>query len=83
MYYVTRKWPILIEVETYAQENIVRKFLAMCGLEYEWRGDDTVRIVTTDPSQILYLKRNGIRVEHEKADTLSATSPVYDDSLLK
>lgn len=83
MYYVTRKWPILIEVETYAQENIVRKFLSMCELEYEWREDDTVRIVTTDPSQILYLKRNGIRVEYEKAGTLSATSSVYDDPLLE
>lgn len=83
MYYVTRKWPILIEVETYAQENIVRKFLAMCELEYEWREDDTVRIVTTDPSQILYLKRNGIRVEYEKAGALSTTSSVYDDPLLE
>lgn len=83
MYYVTRKWPILIEVETYTQENAVRKFLAMCELEYEWREDDTVRIVTTDPSQILYLKNRGIRVEYEKASTLSATSPVYDDPLLE
>lgn len=83
MYYVTRKWPILIEVETYAQENIVRKFLAMCELEYEWREDDTVRIVTTDPSQILYLKRNGIQVEYEKVGALSAASPVYGDPLLE
>lgn len=83
MYYITRKWPILIEVETYTQENIARKFLAMCELEYEWQEDDTVRIITTDPSQILYLKRNGIRVEYEKAGTLSAASPVYDDPLLE
>lgn len=83
MYYVTREWPILIEVETYAQENIVRKFLDMCELEYEWREDDTVRIVTTDPSQILYLKNKGLRVEYEKAGTLSAASTVYDDPLLE
>jgi len=83
MYYITRKWPILIEVETYVQENIVRKFLNMCELEYDWREDDTVRIVTTDPSQILYLKGKGIRVEYENAGTLSAASPVYDDPLLE
>ena len=80
MYYVTRKWPILIEVETYPQENIVRKFLDTCELEYEWGEDDTVKIVTTDPSQILFLKNRGVQVRYDSQD---CNKSIYADPLLE
>lgn len=83
MKYILRKWPILIRVENYEQENTVHKFLDMFELEYEWREDDTVRIITTDPSQVLYLKKRGIKAEYEKANMLPEKAPLYSDPLLE
>lgn len=79
---IIRKWPIIAEVETYGQEKAVRALLNMCELEYDWREDDTVKIVTTDPSQILFLKNRNVKVK-QGADELSAVAPLYDDPLLE
>ena len=80
MYYISRTWPIIVEPETYKQENIIKQLLNTCELAYEWRDDDTVHIIVTDPSQILFLKNRGIAVRHamQEADTLP-----YDDPLLE
>ncbi len=79
---IIRKWPIIAEVETYSQEKAVRALLDMCELEYDWREDDTVRIVTTDPSQILFLKNRNVKVKQDSGK-LPAAAFLYDDPLLE
>ena len=83
MNYKLREWVIFVEVETYDQENLLHNFLDTFELDYNWRDDDIVQITVRDPSQILYLKNRGIRIEYEKAGALSAASPVYNDPLLE
>lgn len=83
MNYKLREWVIFVEVETYDQEDLLHNFLDTFELNYNWGDDDIVQITVRDPSQILYLKNRGIRVEYEKANVLSTPSPVYNDPLLE
>ena len=78
---VLREQPIIVDVETYKEEKAVQALLDLCELEYEWREDDTVRIVTTDPSQILFLKNRG--VSQIRYDSQDCNKSIYCDPLLE
>ena len=80
MYYTTREWPIIVEVETYKQEATVRQLLDLCELKYNWHDDDIVEITTTDPSQILFLKNRGVAVRYASQES---NKPIYEDPLLE
>lgn len=77
---VLRERPIVADIETYGQEKVVRRLLDLCGLKYEWGEDDTVKIVITDPSQILFLKNRDVQVRYDSQDR---DKSIYNDSLLE
>ena len=77
---ILREQPIVVDIETYKQEKVVQQLLDLCELKYEWGEDDTVKIVTTDPSQILFLKNRGVQVRYASQD---CNKSIYNDPLLE
>lgn len=77
---ILREQPIVVDIETYKQEKVVQQLLDLCELKYEWGEDDTVKIVTTDPSQILFLKNRGVQVRYDSQD---CNKSIYNDPLLE
>ena len=77
---ILREQPIVVDIETYKQEKVVQQLLDLCELKYEWGEDDTVKIVTTDPSQILFLKNSGVQ---EMYDSQDCNKSIYNDPLLE
>lgn len=77
---ILREQPIVVDIETYKQEKVVQQLLDLCELKYEWGEDDTVKIVTTDPSQILFLKNRGVQVKYGSQD---CNKSIYADPLLE
>ncbi|MBR4891213.1 MAG: hypothetical protein IKU15_07995 [Clostridia bacterium] len=77
---ILREQPIVVDIETYKQEKVVRQLLDLCELKYEWGEDDMVKIITTDPSQILFLKNRGVQVRYDSQD---CNKSIYSDPLLE
>lgn len=77
---ILREQPIVVDIETYKQEKVVQQLLDLCELKYEWGEDDAVKIVTTDPSQILFLKNRGVQVRYDSQD---CNKSIYADPLLE
>lgn len=77
---ILREQPIVVDIETYKQEKVVQQLLDLCELKYEWGEDDMVKIVTTDPSQILFLKNRGVQVRYDSQD---CNKSIYTDPLLE
>ena len=80
MLMILREQSIVVDIETYKQEKVVQQLLDLCELKYEWGEDDTVKIVTTDPSQILFLKNRGVQVRYDSQD---CNKSIYNDPLLE
>ena len=77
---ILREQPIVVDIETYKQEKVVQQLLDLCELKYEWGEDDMVKIVTTDPSQILFLKNRGVQIRYDSQD---CNKSIYCDPLLE
>ena len=77
---ILREQLIVADIETYKQEKVVQQLLDLCELKYEWGEVDTVKIVTTDPSQILFLKNRGVQVRYDSQD---CNKSIYSDPLLE
>ena len=66
MSYKMREQPVIVACHTYEEEKIITRLAVRCELSYDFLpGDDEkVKIITNDPSQILYMRRHGLLVEY-------------------
>ena len=61
-----REQPVIVACRNYDEEKIITRLANLCELSYDFlpEDDEKVKIVTNDPSQILYMRRHGLQVEH-------------------
>lgn len=89
MEYKMREQPVIVACRTYDEEKIITRLADRCELSYDFLPDDDekVKIITNDPSQILYMRRHGLEVRYCNQDELPRFSedPAYfsDEQLLE
>lgn len=66
MEYTLREQPVIVACRTYEEEKIIAQLADRCELRYDFLPDDDekVKVITTDPSQILYMRKQGLLVEY-------------------
>lgn len=89
MEYKMREQPVIVACRTYEEEKIITRLATRCELSYDFlpEDDEKVKIITNDPSQILYMRRHGLPVECCKQEdpTHFSDDPAYfsDEQLLE
>ena len=89
MEYKMREQPVIVACRTYEEEKIITRLAALCELSYDFLPDDDekIKVITNDPSQILYMRRHGLEVKYcNQEDTARfSEDPAYfsDEQLLE
>lgn len=89
MEYKMREQPVIVACRTYEEEKIITRLAARCELSYDFLpyDDEKVKIITNDPSQILYMRRHGLLVEYcnQEDPARFSDDPAYfsDEQLLE
>ena len=89
MEYKMREQPVIVACRTYEEEKIITRLADLCELSYDFlpEDDEKVKIITNDPSQILYMRRHGLLVEccKQEGPAHFSDDPAYfsDEQLLE
>lgn len=89
MEYKMREQPVIVTCSDYDTEKIIAQLANRCELSYDFLPDDDekVKVITNDPSQILYMRRHGLGVKYcnQEDPTRFSEDPAYfsDEQLLE
>lgn len=89
MEYKMREQPVIVTCSDYDTEKIITQLANRCELSYDFLPDDDekVKVITNDPSQILYMRRHGLEVKYcsQEEPARFSEDPAYfsDEQLLE